>query len=679
MQREFKISLSQEYYSDTVFLSQYDSDYDIVFNVVNNYASTNVDGMTAKFNGTRCDGLGFEYASTGVGTTFTFTIDLQISRVSGTHTGEIVIYNTDGLYFGSANVQIVVEPSAHPEGTIDAGTEAQRTVVELFHQYEGIFTSNVDESVQNWLDVHPEATTTVQDGAITKAKLSTDLQERMERCINPDDFDGDSDYEKIQNAVDYAISNNFASILIDRKYDITGSSIYCTKGLYQDDTRLRKRLTFIGDGQGAIYKGDTGYIFTAESFSGDFACINMAFIGNSESRCDVFDCHRLIRIATYSCNYNYVGWVFDGSLTTGATDNMQSIANFGDLCTYSTGYYNIGYLWGATVYGCTIEQCDYGFKDAEIQSAVITTLKIVQTTIEGCAQAGITFSDALGGISSLTIRDCYFEANNVYDIYINCSYVYSTSICDNKFTPSDDGHCIDILVRNSVWDINNNYAASSTGSGAYLIYIRTDANQAESFKIFGVNLAVGSITLTNNDHIYSDLTSGGIIKRYSSFSATGISANANVGNSLINDAIVAVSASDAVSNLPSDETDGFLINHYYNGNALQLFIGKASNAPYIRTRVVGVGWRDWAKVGAYSFHKSGLSSGTTVTLPHSASCASLITFSPIYNTSANVISHYPAVTVAKGATTFTFYALASSGSASTATNIDGYFMVTPIE
>ena len=37
-----------------------------------------------------------------------------------------------------------------------------------FEQYEDIFTGNVDESVQNWLDVHPEATTTVDYTITTK-------------------------------------------------------------------------------------------------------------------------------------------------------------------------------------------------------------------------------------------------------------------------------------------------------------------------------------------------------------------------------------------------------------------------------------------------------------------------------------------------------------------------------
>lgn len=38
-------------------------------------------------------------------------------------------------------------------------------------QYEDIFTGDVDESVQNWLEKHPEATTTVQDGSLTLPKF----------------------------------------------------------------------------------------------------------------------------------------------------------------------------------------------------------------------------------------------------------------------------------------------------------------------------------------------------------------------------------------------------------------------------------------------------------------------------------------------------------------------------
>ena len=58
MNREYKIALSQEYYSDIVYLSQYDSDYDLVFSVLDKYSkATQINGYTAKFQGTRTDGL----------------------------------------------------------------------------------------------------------------------------------------------------------------------------------------------------------------------------------------------------------------------------------------------------------------------------------------------------------------------------------------------------------------------------------------------------------------------------------------------------------------------------------------------------------------------------------------------------------------------------------------------
>lgn len=40
--------------------------------------------------------------------------------------------------------------------------------------------TQIQESVDNWLDEHPEATTTVQDGSITKVKLDENLQGKID-------------------------------------------------------------------------------------------------------------------------------------------------------------------------------------------------------------------------------------------------------------------------------------------------------------------------------------------------------------------------------------------------------------------------------------------------------------------------------------------------------------------
>ncbi len=46
------------------------------------------------------------------------------------------------------------------------------------------FGSDVDTAVDNWLDAHPEATTTVQDGSLTLAKFTSPLQETVETNAN---------------------------------------------------------------------------------------------------------------------------------------------------------------------------------------------------------------------------------------------------------------------------------------------------------------------------------------------------------------------------------------------------------------------------------------------------------------------------------------------------------------
>lgn len=60
----------------------------------------------------------------------------------------------------------------HPICDATAREQAEQ-VDDRLSAYEEIFTSDVSESVQAWLDEHPEATTTVQDGSLTTAKFVT--------------------------------------------------------------------------------------------------------------------------------------------------------------------------------------------------------------------------------------------------------------------------------------------------------------------------------------------------------------------------------------------------------------------------------------------------------------------------------------------------------------------------
>lgn len=153
MQREFKISLSQEFYSDIVYLSQYDSDYPVIFTVTDKYSkASGINGYTAKFTGTRGDGtgLGFTYTATAIGHTVSFTIDTMLTGVAGTHTGEIIFYDQNDLYFGTANVQIIVEPAARPDGTIDADEEELRDLAQQCQDIVDTAAAEVKGEAESW-------------------------------------------------------------------------------------------------------------------------------------------------------------------------------------------------------------------------------------------------------------------------------------------------------------------------------------------------------------------------------------------------------------------------------------------------------------------------------------------------------------------------------------------------
>ena len=150
MQREYKISLSQEFYSDVVYLSQYDSDYDVIFKVMNKHSAVDVNGKSAKFTGTRKDGLGFTFEAVGIGSYVSFEINTSLTAVAGHHTAEIVFYDSQGLYFGSANVQVVVEPAARKNGTIDADTERAQEIAEEIQEIVDTAAAEVKGEAEAW-------------------------------------------------------------------------------------------------------------------------------------------------------------------------------------------------------------------------------------------------------------------------------------------------------------------------------------------------------------------------------------------------------------------------------------------------------------------------------------------------------------------------------------------------
>lgn len=105
------------------------------------------------------------------------------------------------------------------------------TVKEELEEYEDIFTSDLDESISAWLDAHPEATTTIQDGAVTEPKLADALKNKiLNPYVTPEMFGaaGNGSTDDTQ-AVQAALDAEANCCLVGR-YKVTDTLVWNKRG-----------------------------------------------------------------------------------------------------------------------------------------------------------------------------------------------------------------------------------------------------------------------------------------------------------------------------------------------------------------------------------------------------------------------------------------------------------------
>lgn len=128
-----------------VKMSQFDTgSRTIVFTVYDGRELAQIDGMVARVDGTRSDGVEFSSTcSVGTGGKVSFTISQEMTKYAGKHTAELVIFDADGNPIGTQNFIIEVEAASMRRDS--AASADDRT---LYDQ----FTASVSKAVADKID-----------------------------------------------------------------------------------------------------------------------------------------------------------------------------------------------------------------------------------------------------------------------------------------------------------------------------------------------------------------------------------------------------------------------------------------------------------------------------------------------------------------------------------------------
>lgn len=322
---------------------------------------------------------------------------------------------------------------------------------------------------------------------------------------SPDNFSG-TDAEKIQAAVDYSIANGLQSVLIDRLYDITGSTININKGIIYTDGGndfARKQMIFVGSGAGEILKTDAGFMFSAAARAGDISFENITFSGVIDNTgiasivagLKGFDCDKLIRVSATNCTFRYLDycWYQDGSVAT----NMQSIKCVNNTYTKNNIILHFNQAWDVVFDGGLMEDGSQFLTCKDVNSTIRNLVVSNGATIEGMQNTAIQLNCVHYGTK---IVNCYFEANNNH-IQMN-RFNAAVSLNNNSFfgrgsiAAGTTIKCMDVAVGSQGITITGNL---STETNVNTILISIDAASvynSNAFNIVGKNVTLGS-TLTD--------------------------------------------------------------------------------------------------------------------------------------------------------------------------------------
>lgn len=173
--QEYDIDLKATGEYPVVKMSQFDTgSRTIVFTVYDGHDLAQIDGMVARVDGTRSDGVEFSSTCTvGTGGKVSFTISQEMTKYAGKHTAELVIFDADGNPIGTQNFIIEVEAASMSRDS--AASADDRT---LYDQ----FTDSVSKAVADKIDsVSKEVAGKIAQMDTKYADFTTSMSSKADR------------------------------------------------------------------------------------------------------------------------------------------------------------------------------------------------------------------------------------------------------------------------------------------------------------------------------------------------------------------------------------------------------------------------------------------------------------------------------------------------------------------
>lgn len=130
--QEYDVDLKATGEYPVVKMSQFDTgSRTIVFTVYDGRDLAQIDGMVARIDGTRSDGVEFSSTCTvGTGSKVSFTISQEMTKYAGRHAAELVIFDASGNPIGTQNFIIEVEAATMVRDS--AASADDRTLYDQF-------------------------------------------------------------------------------------------------------------------------------------------------------------------------------------------------------------------------------------------------------------------------------------------------------------------------------------------------------------------------------------------------------------------------------------------------------------------------------------------------------------------------------------------------------------------